>query len=148
MSSVCLMRCPYCGYHKIVKKADKRLVYECPRCKYQFEVSFSKMMFEKIFSIPFSSVIVFFVIQGMCFSLSLISNEFLSKSFWNSFSAFNALFLVVQLFLYFIYVEPKQIFLIKDKVSFIRKIVYLSPFLKISMLIVVTIITIQIMIIK
>ena len=142
------MRCPYCGYHKIAKKKEKRLVYECFRCKYQFEVSYSKMMFEKIFSIPFSSVFVFFVIQGICFSLPLISNEFLSKTFWNSVTVFNALFLVVQLFLYFIYLEPKQIFLIKDKVSFIRKIIYLSPFLKISMFIVVTIITIQIIVIR
>lgn len=140
------MRCPYCGYHKVVKKTNKRLIYECTRCKYQFEVSFSKIMFEKIFIIPFSSVIVFLVIQGICFSLSFISNNILSKSFWNSFSAFNALFLIIQIFLYFIYIEPKQIFLIKDKVNIFRKIVYLSSYLKISMLIAITIIIVQIVV--
>ncbi|OLS32612.1 MAG: hypothetical protein HeimAB125_07150 [Candidatus Heimdallarchaeota archaeon AB_125] len=50
------MKCPYCGYTKVVNKEGKMRVFTCPRCDYLFEESASKVILEKILSVPFCSI--------------------------------------------------------------------------------------------
>lgn len=125
------MRCPYCNYAKARPKEDEPFIYQCPRCKYVFEVSPTEQLLEKLFSIPFSSVLYSLVILGLIFLIAwfgTINSRELLRNTFVGLVLFVALSLLV---FYFTATRRKRgILLVVPKEPWIKQLLSISPILK------------------
>lgn len=139
------MKCPYCGYIKPTRKKDAFKTYTCPRCDYQFEVPTGEIILDKILSIPFSSIIYTPII--------LVINYFVAHFTYSGglfeFGIFLAFHILMSIFtiLFILFVTTRgsdQIFIVKKRSSttLIQWIRDISPLVKISFLLMVTVLII------
>jgi len=136
------MICPYCGYSKPKNADGKKREFTCPRCDYLFEVSMVQVIMDKIFSVPFSSLIYTPIILLMGYYIakrsytSYLSNLrpdswVLSFGFFISFHYILVAFIL--LFILFISRNRKKsifLFEIHEDKTFITKMKDISPLIK------------------
>jgi hypothetical protein len=140
------MNCPYCGYSKLNRVEDKRREFTCRRCDYLFEVSTSDIVLDKIFSVPFCSLIYtpailtigYYIARRSynSYQLNLQPDSWvLSFGFFISFH-----YVLIAFILLFILLisrnRKKSIFLfeIKEEKAFLTRIMDISPLTKISVM--------------
>ncbi|MHA1686706.1 MAG: hypothetical protein ACTSYD_09920 [Candidatus Heimdallarchaeaceae archaeon] len=125
------MRCPYCNYMKTKPKDDDPLSYTCPRCKYEFEVTPMEKILDRLFSIPFSSVLFALVVLGIDFFVAWISTLNAKDSLMPTcigIIVFSSLLLLI--FYFSITRRKRGILLIVPKEPFKQRLFNISPILK------------------
>ena len=136
------MKCPYCGYTETVNKEGTMRVFTCPRCDYLFEESLSKVILEKMLSVPLCSLLYTPIL--------LVVNYYFAKLIYqeSSLLSFGALlmFLVlltafILLFIFYITSgRTSRIFIVKptrDR-SFLRILMKSNSLLKISAFLIIS----------
>ncbi|MHA1218115.1 MAG: hypothetical protein ACTSO5_05450 [Candidatus Heimdallarchaeaceae archaeon] len=136
------MRCPYCGYTKTVNKEGKIRVFTCPRCDYLFEEPLSKVLLEKVLSVPFSSLIYTPIL--------LVINYYFTQLIYRESSPLSSgallmfLILLTALILLFVFYitsgGSSRIFIVKptEKRNLIKQLMDINSLVKISVFLIIS----------